>query len=347
MGIIKKYTFFMMKVYNYFTEDYRFIPNKLKSLDSDLVIYEEFKNTFTETKNYTLSRQSIVTKICEIRRKEVGEVKMIFEKDKFVEVERASFDIRGVHLDGEMTNLLFNSYKDNIQTQMAQPNDYLIGYLKQNILLMTNTNYEFFVEIATNWKELVFFLLQPGFILAAGVTNFIESAPYLLTGDNLAQLIVKVKYTITQPSIQQLFSNYKLFPNFSSITVKSILAISTIVMVPVLYICYTALTTKPTVAVASIKSEGENWTKAIPAVKVTKPSLNVGNSRAFGDFLHNLGGDIGTLVSQFTSGLLLGYYQNTKEKVEDSIEKSDSEVVIDKEKGTVSIKKTESSDKSK
>jgi hypothetical protein len=260
----------MLRVYNWITNDMRYINSYNSRLDSDLILFEEFKQNLIEKKDFNLTRQYMIERVSEIKEKEVGVNKMIFDKNKFKELESNYFKTDELNLDKEMTDLLLNSCVDGIKTPIAPPNGILVYYLKQKIKLMTDIDYSFFIEMISSWKQFVYFLLQPVLLIAEGVENFLESSPYLLSGKNFLNLIEKIKLEILNPeSVYLKFYDQVPKPYFTSSLLVDNIWLITSSLIIILSVCYVNF--KPQLfltAAAAIKNA--NALTVISSPKISK-----------------------------------------------------------------------------
>lgn len=291
----------MRRVYNFITNDSKTIHSKQTVLDSETVLYDEFKNIIIKTKDYSTARQEILEKIVETRAGEIVVQNTRSVVDSFSTLNGKYFESSSSLISNDICDILVNNCSiDDSLSSFASLRKNLLDYMTQIISKMSEVDYNFLIDTTNNWKEFIFFTLQPVFIVVLGVKDYVVQVPYLMSGNNLVQLFAHAKNRATQPYIQQLLSDFTVMP------VRTILAVSTIVMIPVLYLCYKAIYPSVVSPVPMVKS---NETVKVSIPKITPPSLKDENSKPvakeFGTFLHNLGGSIGDLLAQFTSGICL------------------------------------------
>jgi hypothetical protein len=330
----------MKRVYDLVTNTTKFVNDRQHLSESEVVIYEEFKSNIIQGGSYGVSRAEILDKIALNGVKTWGREETQLTVDKFGELNQNYFHADQIRISDNDRDVLCDSYSTQseiLQHIQSSPYD-LINYMSQVFSQMSSIEYTNLMEITNLWKEFVFFTLQPVFIAVLGIKTYITHEHYLLSGGNLVQLFESAIHKITQPYLYKHFLNLPFISNLISIPVKSLLAISAVVMVPVLYLCFT--TAYPS-ALPMIEDDKTNSTNKIvgSVPKINKPTLGI--PKEMHTWIHNIGGELGALIAEFTSGIGLGYLGTAQENVVNSIENSDTELVIDKDAKACSIVKKE------
>jgi hypothetical protein len=311
----------MRKVYNLLTNKTSITPHTQILQDNDLVLYEEFKSSMAERRAYSEVREEVIKKLVDIRAEKLGKPNTRSVVDKFTKLNDDYFKSNSSNLSDEICVQLCDTYVYNDITSFTAPHQYLLDYMTQVISRMEIIDYKFLIEITNSWKELVFFALQPVFIGVLGIKNYVLQVEYLISGNNLTKLFLIAKQKTTKLHI------YQLLPDFTSMPVKNILAISTIFIAPILYACYKTI--YPSVAMIESK---ESMKVNIP--KINSPSFKNEYSKSlkeFGSFMHNLGGEIGDIIAQFTSGLGLGYAGRAQQNMGHLFEDSNPDLKSDED----------------
>lgn len=330
----------MKRTYNFITNNISYSSNSQVTTSTDLILYEDFSRILIEKQSLSEARKGILVNLVDDRVAELGFDHTQATVTQLGHLNDQYFQSHIDELNSQISEVMCREHT-NIYTAgkfVSSPHKHLLDFLAQKIETMLNVDYNLLIEITNSWKAYVFFLLQPAFITALGVENYILHVKYLLTQDNLTQLFIRAKHPTTATDI------FKIIPDFTSIPIKSILIVSaTIIMVPVLYLCYQIAYPSPVALIKSQPASTSNTT-TIPVPGVTAPSLGNEYSDALkriGTFLHQIGGEMGALFANFTSGVVLGSTGTTQEKLKEAIKKSDTEITINKENRTISLNKTE------
>lgn len=308
----------MHKVYNLLTQKTKITPSTKVLLDSDMVLYEEFKSNIAGSVNYREARQSVIASLVDARVEKFGQSDTQEVVNKLVKLNNDHFQSHTANLSDQICSDLSDAYlTSGSRTSLTSPHQYLLDFMVQKISKMSDMDYGFLIEITNSWKEFVFFLLQPVFVAVLGVTGYVSQADYLISGNNLTQLFLTAKQKTMKLYVHQLL------PDFTSIPVKNILLVSTIFITPILYTCYKAI--YPSSAVI-----GSREYMKVP--KINSPSFKNEYSKSlkeFGSFIHNLGGEIGDIIAQFTSGLGLGYAGRAQQNIGNLFENSNKDLESD------------------
>lgn len=319
----------MRRVYNMLTNE-TYVNHSTRMLrDSDVVLHEDFKKELVTGRHFKDVRRDTMSRIIDIRVNETNQVETQLLVNKVKELN-VFFDSTGDLVSDEMSDQLCEEYSmDCVINQVTSPSAELLSFIKQRIYNIQDIQYELLIELTNRWKELIFFVIQPALISALNVRSYIEHADYLFSGDNLSRLFVTAKYQLTKPYIHQLVSD------FTSIPARNLLALSTVIMVPVLYLCYKIAYPTPITMSGSDKDQ-----LRITIPRLNPPSFNNEYSESFkkfGLFVRNLSGEIGSIFGEVTSGMGLGYAGRVQQNMIDGFENSNTEVKLDVSNRTARI----------
>lgn len=333
----------MRRVLDINSNSTRFVTDTQRLSDSEVVIFENFKDSLLNEGNYYQSRMSTIDQLAYDKKMVWGREHTQGVVDNLMGLSKKHFKTGEIRVEGPDLDTLCEAYSN--QTQIisriqSYPND-LVDYMKQIFTQMSDMDYSVFMDVVNVWKELVFFTLQPVFISVLGIVNYITHERYLMSGNNLVQLFEFAKHQLTQPLIFQWIDKLPSLTNFTFPT-KSILVVSTIVAIPLLYLCYTVAfpTGSPMLEDAQTESKDQIVVK-VPKLK-KPPSIFPKEMRAW---VHQVGSELGSLFGELTSGIGLGYVgtaqENITTRIEESIENSDTTVTLDRNAKTVSVAKKE------
>jgi hypothetical protein len=166
--------------------------------DSEVLLHSHFARELIATQDYGLARKSLINSI--VKEKDLKQP--IIDTIGGLRGKYFSADVSSIRAD--VNSALVDYSHEAIVTDPA--ND-LCNYLVPIVKGMSDATFSSLVDISNQLPDLIYFVLQPAFILALGIKTFMLSIPILMHAGNFAKLLAYCKSYRTGVSLGGLYSS--------------------------------------------------------------------------------------------------------------------------------------------
>ena len=184
----------MKQTLNTITGARKLVPDFAPLDNDEIILNNYFTNELLRTNNYTTSRRNTIIHILEN-----ADVKQE-TLDKLANVRDLHFKASSSDIPG--VNELITQEELDINV-IAKPSLDLLNYLAPIVKGMSNSTFDILVTISDQLPHLVYFTLQPAFLLALGIKSFLVLIPVLFHKGNFVKLLHYCNITPFQQLIEQ------------------------------------------------------------------------------------------------------------------------------------------------
>ena len=184
----------MKQTLNTITGARKLVPDFAPLDNDEIILNNYFTNELLRTNNYPTSRSNTIIHILEN-----ADVKQE-TLDKLANVRDLHFKASSSDIPGVNELITQEGLDINV---IAKPSLDLLNYLAPIVKGMSNSTFDILVTISDQLPHLVYFTLQPAFLLALGIKSFLVLIPVLFHKGNFVKLLHYCNITPFQQLIEQ------------------------------------------------------------------------------------------------------------------------------------------------